>query len=66
MLWSHKLEPNASHIGSKQMTKKVIKDLQKRSAENSELKQEDLDKVTGGLGEIGGTPTKGEDETYLE
>jgi hypothetical protein len=42
------------------MTKKVIKDLPKKDTTNSELKQADLDKVTGGLGVIGGIATKGE------
>jgi len=40
------------------MTTKVIKDLTKKAPRNNELKLEDLDKVAGGLVNIGGIPTK--------
>jgi hypothetical protein len=40
------------------MTKKAIKDLPKKDTKDSELKQHDLDKVSGGLGVIGGIATK--------
>jgi hypothetical protein len=52
VLWSDKLEPKTRHIRSKQMTKKAIKDLPKKGTKGSELKLEDLDKVTGGIGGI--------------
>ena len=40
------------------MTKKVIKDLPKKGTKDSELKHQDLDKVAGGMGVIGGIATK--------
>jgi endonuclease III len=52
------INPNTSDIRSKQMTKKVIKDLTKNTTTNNELKQEDLDKISGGLVSIGGFTTK--------
>ena len=45
-------------IRSKQMTKKAIKDLPNKGTKDSELKPEDLDKVSGGLSVIGGIATK--------
>jgi hypothetical protein len=48
------------------MTKKAIKDLPKKGTKESELKEQDLDKATGGLSVIGGIATRNQPFVGIE